>query len=111
MSAGMRVQDFGVEREICNVVRNVGLQFQSADSLITNLKLRHLKHGLQLGIIQCPFSAGIHIEHTLKVQISCLQCLQLIKLDPGSMQLHIVGLGCRFIENSRVRGARGKIHL
>ena len=111
MSAGMRVQGFGVEREICHVIRNVGLQFQSADRLITNLELRHFNQGLHLGITKCPFSAGIHFEHTQKLQISCLQCLQLVELDAGSMQLRIVGLACRFIENSRIRGARGKIHL
>ena len=111
MSAGMRVQGFGVEREICHVIRNVGLQFQSADRLIANLKLRHFNQSLQLGITQRPFSAGIHLEYTLKLQISCLQCLQLVELDAGGMQLRIVGLACRFVENRRVRGACGKIHL
>ncbi len=47
MSAGVGIDDVRIECEIRNVIRDVGLQFQSANHLIANLQLRHFNHSLQ----------------------------------------------------------------
>ena len=111
MAAGMRINDVGVQSEIRDLIRNIGLQLQAFDHLVANLELRHFDHGLHLGILNGASSIGIHIQHTLKLQVTCLHCLQLIELDTARVQLRDIGLTSGLILKGGIYGPAGKSTL
>ena len=81
----MGVEYVGIKSDVSRVIRDVGLQLQSLDYLISNLELRHFNCGQQLRILQRASPGCVYFQHALKRQVSCLQCFQLIKPDTGRM--------------------------
>ena len=61
VSTGMRVDDVRIELEVCDIIRNVGLQFQAVNHLVVNVQLRHFNHRLKLRVMQSATSAGVNI--------------------------------------------------
>ena len=104
--AGMRIDDVRIERKVRDMIRNIGLQFQSTNHLVANVQLRHLNHRLKLRVMQGATSAGVNTQRPLKLQVPCLHCLELVESDARRTQLCSIGLALGLILKAGVCGTR-----